>query len=125
MLTSRDSDLDYQIAMEFGCDGFFVKPTSPMNIVSRVKSIFRRLECERLKYVENPAETVKEAYADESKRRADKLADELRTPLMSIKSHAEGIKQGLMDTDSAATTIIEATDRLAQLVDDVLQQFNT
>jgi len=48
MLTARDSDLDYQTAMDLGSDDFFTKPASPMSIVMRVKAIFRRIEYERL-----------------------------------------------------------------------------
>ncbi|MCL1843088.1 MAG: response regulator [Defluviitaleaceae bacterium] len=48
MLTARDSDLDYQTAMDLGSDDFFTKPASPMSIVSRVNAIFRRIEYERL-----------------------------------------------------------------------------
>lgn len=47
MLTARDSDLDYQTAMDLGSDDFFTKPASPLTIVSRVKAIFRRIEFER------------------------------------------------------------------------------
>jgi DNA-binding response OmpR family regulator len=47
MLTARDSDLDYQTAMDLGSDDFFTKPASPMTIVSRVRAIFRRIKFER------------------------------------------------------------------------------
>ena len=47
MLTARDSDLDYQTALDLGSDDFFTKPASPMSIVMRVKAIFRRIEYER------------------------------------------------------------------------------
>ena len=47
MLTARDSDLDYQTAMDLGSDDFFTKPASPMSIVSRVNAIFRRIKYER------------------------------------------------------------------------------
>jgi len=46
-LTARDSDLDYKIAMDYGSTDYFTKPESPMNIVSRVKSIFRHMEYQR------------------------------------------------------------------------------
>jgi signal transduction histidine kinase len=39
---------------------------------------------------------------DEHKIILKDISYELRTPLMSIKSHAEGIKQGIMDAESAA-----------------------
>ena len=48
MLTARDSDLDYQTAMELGSDDYITKPASPLSLISRVKAIFRRVEYERL-----------------------------------------------------------------------------
>jgi len=48
MLTARDSDLDYQTALDLGSDDFFTKPVSPMSVVMRVKAIFRRIEFERV-----------------------------------------------------------------------------
>ena len=50
MLTARDSDLDYQTGLDLGSDDFFTKPVSPMNLVMRVKAIFRRIEYERVAY---------------------------------------------------------------------------
>ena len=50
MLTARDSDLDYQTGLDLGSDDFFTKPVSPMNLVMRVKAIFRRIEFERTAY---------------------------------------------------------------------------
>ena len=50
MVTARDSDLDYQTAMDLGSDDYFVKPVSPMTVVSRVKAIFRRIRFEREAY---------------------------------------------------------------------------
>jgi len=50
MLTARDSDLDYQTALDLGSDDFFTKPVSPMSVVMRVKAIFRRIEFERVAY---------------------------------------------------------------------------
>ena len=47
MLTARDSDLDYQTALDLGCDDFFTKPISPMTLVMRVKALFRRIAYER------------------------------------------------------------------------------
>ena len=53
MLTARDDDMDYQTAMDIGCDDFFTKPVSTMSIVCRVNAIFRRIEYERIKYEQN------------------------------------------------------------------------
>jgi len=47
ILSARDSDLDYQTGLDLGCDDFFTKPVSPMNVVMRVKAMFRRIAYER------------------------------------------------------------------------------
>lgn len=44
MLTARDSDLDYATGLSLGSDDYFTKPFSPMSLVMRVESIFRRIE---------------------------------------------------------------------------------
>lgn len=44
MLTARDSDSDYIEGLNLGSDDYFTKPFSPIKLVTKVKSIFRRLE---------------------------------------------------------------------------------
>ena len=46
MLTARDSDIDYITGITLGSDDYFTKPFSPMSLVMRVKSIFRRIDFE-------------------------------------------------------------------------------
>ena len=45
---------------------------------------------------------------------------ELRTPLMSIQGYAEGIQAGVMDTGGAAEVILAESDRMTELVDELL-----
>ena len=45
---------------------------------------------------------------------------ELRTPLMAIKSYAEGISYEVMDPKKASETILYETDRMSELVEDLL-----
>ena len=45
---------------------------------------------------------------------------ELKTPLMAIQGYAEGIQAGVMDTGSAAEGILEESDRMTELVDELL-----
>ena len=45
---------------------------------------------------------------------------ELKTPLMAIQGYAEGIQAGVMDTGSAAEVILEESDRMTGLVDELL-----
>ena len=47
MLTSRDSDLDYQTAIDLGSDDFFVKPVNPKIVCARIRALFRRIRFER------------------------------------------------------------------------------
>jgi DNA-binding response OmpR family regulator len=50
MLTARDSDLDYMTGLDLGSDDYFTKPFSPMDLVLRVRAIFRRMEYDRQLY---------------------------------------------------------------------------
>ena len=45
---------------------------------------------------------------------------ELKTPLMAIQGYAEGIQAGVMDTGGAAEVILEESDRMTELVDELL-----
>ena len=45
---------------------------------------------------------------------------ELKTPLMAIQGYAEGILAGVMDTASAAEVILAESDRMTELVDELL-----
>ncbi len=44
MLTARDSDADYIEGLNLGSDDYFTKPFSPIKLVTKVKSVFRRQE---------------------------------------------------------------------------------
>ena len=59
-------------------------------------------------------------YDNDQKTFFQNVSHELRTPLMTIKSYAEGIKYGIMDPEKSAQTILEASNRLSSMVDDVL-----
>ena len=45
---------------------------------------------------------------------------ELKTPLMAIQGYAEGIQAGVMDTASAAEVILVESDRMTELVEELL-----
>ena len=59
-------------------------------------------------------------YDNDQKTFFQNVSHELRTPLMSIKSYAEGIKYGVMSPEKASETILECTDRLTEMVGDIL-----
>ena len=45
---------------------------------------------------------------------------ELKTPLMAIQGYADGIQAGVMDAGGAAEVILEESDRMTELVDELL-----
>lgn len=44
MLTAKATELDRIVGLEFGADDYMVKPFSALELVARVKALFRRLE---------------------------------------------------------------------------------
>jgi signal transduction histidine kinase len=82
--------------------------------------IFANEEFETLNQNLNYAARQLSRYDNEQKTFFQNVSHELRTPLMSIKSYAEGIKYGIMDAREASVTILNATDRLTGMVDDIL-----
>lgn len=59
-------------------------------------------------------------YDEEQRTFFQNVSHELRTPLMSIKCYAEGISFGIMDSKQASETILRETDKLTELVKDLL-----
>ena len=56
MLTSKSSELDRVLGLELGADDYVTKPFSIMELMARVKAIFRRFET--LKNTEDPSDQV-------------------------------------------------------------------
>jgi len=82
--------------------------------------IFANEEFEELNQSLNHAAKQLAKYDNDQKAFFQNVSHELRTPLMSIKSYAEGIKYGVMDEKKAAETILECTNRLTEMVGDIL-----
>jgi len=49
IVSARDSEIDRITGITLGSDDYLTKPFSPMELVARVKSIFRRLEKDNIK----------------------------------------------------------------------------
>jgi len=81
---------------------------------------FRNEEFEELNQTLQQTAKQLAGYDNDQKTFFQNVSHELRTPLMSIKSYAEGIKYGVMPAETASETILEATDRLTDMVDDIL-----
>jgi len=59
-------------------------------------------------------------YDSEQRTFFQNVSHELRTPLMSIKCQAEGVNCGYMDAQKASGIILSETDRLSEMVEDLL-----
>jgi signal transduction histidine kinase len=83
-------------------------------------TVFHEIEFQNLSQSLNRTARQLTQYDNEQKTFVQNVSHELRTPLMSIKCYAEGIQYGLMPPEKASKTILEETDRLSDLVDDIL-----
>jgi len=81
---------------------------------------FRDIELENLNDALNKAARQIKAYDSEQKDFFQNASHELRTPLMSIKCYAEGIVYDIMHPKQASETILQETDKLSELVTDLL-----
>jgi signal transduction histidine kinase len=81
---------------------------------------FIDLELDNLSSVMNKSALQLERYDNEQKSFFQNVSHELRTPLMSIKCYAEGIEHGVLDKENSSRTIISETDRLSEMVEDLL-----
>lgn len=61
-----------------------------------------------------------DSYDQEQKKFFQNVSHEFRTPLMSIKCYAEGIKYGLMNPADSGGVILAEADRLSEMVEDLL-----
>ncbi|MCL2873325.1 MAG: HAMP domain-containing histidine kinase [Defluviitaleaceae bacterium] len=81
---------------------------------------FQDMEIESLNAAFNKSVRQLGAHDKMQKDFFQNASHELRTPLMSIKVYAEGIVYGLMEPKKAGETILKETDRLSDLVTDLL-----
>ncbi|MCL2192626.1 MAG: HAMP domain-containing histidine kinase [Treponema sp.] len=81
---------------------------------------FKDMELDELNTALNKSVKQLTAYDSEQKTFFQNVSHELRTPLMSIKCYAEGITCGLMEPKGASKTILQETDRLSELVTELL-----
>lgn len=47
IVSAKDSDLDKVTGINLGCDDYLTKPFSPIELLARIKSIFRRIEMDK------------------------------------------------------------------------------
>ncbi|HSQ87627.1 HAMP domain-containing sensor histidine kinase [Romboutsia sp.] len=81
---------------------------------------FADKELDELSQIMNKSAEYLDKYDKEQKIFFQNASHELRTPLMSIKGYAEAIKYNVIDKDSASAVILEESDRLSEMVEDLL-----
>ena len=81
---------------------------------------YQELELAELADSMNTAARQLESFDREQKTFFQNVSHELRTPLQSIRCSAEGIEHGILEQQSASRVIISETDRLSEMVEDLL-----
>lgn len=81
---------------------------------------FQDVEFEELGEAMNQAAEKLDLYDRDQRTFFQNVSHELRTPLQSIRCYAEGVACGLMEPEKSGATIIAETDRLSELVEDLL-----
>ena len=61
-----------------------------------------------------------ESDQDRQKRFFENASHELKTPLMSIQGYAEGLQEGITEPEKATKVILNETDKMTGLVNDIL-----
>lgn len=85
-----------------------------------IKKEFQDLELHNLKESMNETTKKLEEYDTEQRTFFQNVSHELRTPLQIIKTNAEGIEYNLIDKDKASSMIKDETDKLSELVEDII-----
>jgi len=81
---------------------------------------YQELELAELADSMNTAARQLDSYDRDQKTFFQNVSHELRTPLQSIRCSAEGIEHGILEQQSASRVIISETDRLSEMVEDLL-----
>ncbi|MGF7143883.1 signal transduction histidine kinase [Anaerotaenia torta] len=81
---------------------------------------FSDIEFDELGEAMNQSAEKLDLYDKDQRAFFQNVSHELRTPLQSIRCYAEGAECGLMDAKKSGATIITETDRLSELVEDLL-----
>jgi signal transduction histidine kinase len=87
---------------------------------ARTAMNYKDKELSQLAESMNKAAHQLETYDQEQKVFFQNASHELRTPLQAIKCNAEGIKKEILPVQKSSDIIIDETNRLTEMVDDLL-----
>lgn len=109
MLTARDSDADYIEGLNLGSDDYFTKPFSPIKLVTKVKSIFARLEA--VNSINVDASDSELEFADIKINRKTKSAT-LKGSELSLTPNEYTLLTYLMINSDRAVPRVELLDKI-------------
>lgn len=109
MLTARDSDADYIEGLNLGSDDYFTKPFSPIKLVTKVKSLFSRLEASHNISVD--ASDSELVFADIKINRKTKSAT-LKGSELSLTPNEYTLLTYLMINSDRAVPRVELLDKI-------------
>ncbi|MBF7095131.1 response regulator transcription factor [Streptococcus sp. HF-1907] len=66
LLTAKDTDMDYVLGINSGSDDYMMKPFRPSILVSRMKSLFRRIDMDSAQMVPNQTIFGDLRYSDDA-----------------------------------------------------------
>jgi len=81
---------------------------------------FNYAEFDNLASSMNDMSNMLGSYEKNQKQFFQNASHELRTPLMSIQGYTEGIRSGVFTPDVATGVILEESNKMSELVDDIL-----
>lgn len=90
------------------------------NEFTQSELVFADTEPAELLAVMNATASKLEKYDSDQKTFFQNVSHELKTPLMTIRCNAEGIMFHIMDPTNSGKTIITETDRLVDMIDDLI-----
>lgn len=117
------------VAVAFALAGSIARPIRQISQFAKKigESVFEQSDLELkdrepsdLLDVMNRAARKLKTYDSEQKTFFQNVSHEFKTPLMTIRCNAEGIVYHVMQPEESGKTIIEETDRLGELIDDLL-----
>lgn len=77
MLTSRSSEMDRILGLELGADDYLTKPFSLLELLARVKALFRRIEAMQIRDVKQHTLAFDDLTIDPQSRQVTRLGETL------------------------------------------------
>lgn len=71
IVSAKDTEVDKIAGLNLGSDDYLTKPFSPMELIARIKSIFRRIELNKVRQIETKEVTVGDILINADTKQAE------------------------------------------------------